>query len=249
MQRRNGFSLIELLVVVAIIAALAAMLLPALRRARESARSVTCQTRLKQIVTVYQYYKSDYNDRGPVGFTFGNDNSRPNWSMPPINPYRMYYGWYSNWTSDKSGKTVHGLGSYVFRKGSTMAEEGGTAGMVMACPNFSADEGGQGAGYAVNFWLGFDTFLGDHVNQPDRTPMLTCPMSIEPTLNYVRYYYCVFPQNVFGWANCGDYFLNQMKINHLDGCNILFFDGHAAHQEYLANNQTYLSKWTWDGGE
>lgn len=60
--KKRGFSLIELLIVIAIIAILAAMLLPALNKARESARKSQCLANLKQLGFAAISYSGDNND-------------------------------------------------------------------------------------------------------------------------------------------------------------------------------------------
>lgn len=65
--RRGGFTLVELLVVIGIIAVLISVLLPALNRARQSANSLTCQAKLKQIGQAIQIYANENKDSLPIG--------------------------------------------------------------------------------------------------------------------------------------------------------------------------------------
>ncbi len=70
------FTLIELLVVIAIIAILAAMLLPALAKAREKAREVSCINNMKQIGLQSALYIDEYH--GVIPCTTGNYENKVN---------------------------------------------------------------------------------------------------------------------------------------------------------------------------
>lgn len=58
----HGFTLIELLVVISIISILISILLPALGKAREASRNISCLTRLKQVGMVTNIYNDDNHE-------------------------------------------------------------------------------------------------------------------------------------------------------------------------------------------
>src|SRR3981081_2801681 len=60
-----GFTLIDLLVVIAIIAILAAMLLPALSKSKLKAQGIMCMNNMRQLTLAWLQYGHDSSDRLP----------------------------------------------------------------------------------------------------------------------------------------------------------------------------------------
>jgi prepilin-type N-terminal cleavage/methylation domain-containing protein len=77
--RPGGFTLVELLVVIAIIAVLISILLPAVNKARESAKRTTCLSNIKQIFTMLHLYANANKDQIPLGHI--NDQRQFNFAV------------------------------------------------------------------------------------------------------------------------------------------------------------------------
>ena len=84
-SRREGFTLVELLVVMAIIGTLVALLMPAVQSARESSRRAGCSNNLKQLATAAEAHKTSMGHFPTGGWNsswIGNPDRGADWRQP-----------------------------------------------------------------------------------------------------------------------------------------------------------------------
>ena len=103
-QSGVGFTLIELLVVISIIALLIGLLMPALKKAKESARRAVCLSNLRQISNGLHVYANEFNGRFPPTHLEMNASLIFELTVPRT----QYHGYYMNYEVD--GQTYQFLG-------------------------------------------------------------------------------------------------------------------------------------------
>ncbi len=158
MRRREGFTLIELLVVIAIIALLMSILMPALARVKEQARTVGCLANLRQWNFVSAMYAEE-ND-GKFWSGYGASGYWWTWQLEPrLLDWKMNKTWFCPTAKkpiiDENGNTAPTFNIFnawgIFRgnHGGRDAPPSGSAGSysingyVITIPTDSTFEGGR----------------------------------------------------------------------------------------------------------
>jgi len=148
-QRKFAFTLIEMLATIAIIALLAGLLLPAFSRARDSSKTLTCQTRFREVARGWQIY-ADENDGAIV---FGRMAKVPDDPSTPKNEnyYNVGNGLKNRprWLAIIAGE----IGIPAFNKPEPNNERQDYDNEVYQCPEVSTwvDERNHPFGYNYQF--------------------------------------------------------------------------------------------------
>lgn len=95
-QKNRGFTLIELLVVIAIIALLLSIVMPALRRVKESAKSLYCQNNVRSLAAAWHAYAIEHDDEMPGSWNYHPTAGWGNpwdWAWSPWDPQTNQPTW------------------------------------------------------------------------------------------------------------------------------------------------------------
>jgi len=229
-MNRKSFTLIELLVVIAIIAILAAMLLPALSKAREKARTIACLNILKQCGLSCVLYEDEQDGYLPQSDWVSD--TRPQWTIQIATGMGLHI-------RDGEQNTYYNYFGLACRTTKTFR-------CPSARPNGTVAEADPS--WCTN--IAYNLFCGGRKNQTEiqyvKRPQVkeasnTLQIYDSPRPEKTDLGSYLYWRNYFCYANGHSATFDAMpKMRHGNGLNALFLDGHAVHTSKSALNMDQL---------
>jgi len=253
----RGFTLIELLVVIGIIAMLLSLLVPGLRRARDQAHGVQCQSNMRRMFDGFVMYAQAFDDRIPP---YGN-------AQTPGRGWFRYLGRQGYWGEPKQNGPFSIDRWDLFRcpaeSGSSWAEQ--TTGQNVTY----YDSKYMGSSYVMNFyvsWYESDThyppyrpFRRGLMAGPEKVSAIYPPsylakdradapfvMDIQDIGEGWGMYYFYEPDRIDHWYYVQGYTGYNYAFRHVNKtANVLYMDGHVEARKHVMHGGAPIQRLVW----
>lgn len=226
---RKGFSLIEMLVVIAVIAIMATLLLAALNQAKEHTRTAVCRSNMKQVALGFLMYADDNAERLPwPGGQPGRANSNPQYSpdwcaggQAVIPPPSLSAAWKApgfGFDAD-AGSVFPYVASQARQEYDPKAKRSYGA---YRCPSTGALGEALRVNFSANGWMDPGQPFGTG-KVPSKGLMITAVT--DPARKIM-----LLNETPSAMKDCsffpGDANFQKSFLNHVGRCNLAFMDGH-----------------------